>query len=145
MKTRIDSPVYLASTTIGCWRCNADMPAVAIIAPNVPEAEGEVCTLSDIRSLPSNLRSFIQKRFPSFRLKYSKTTQSEYYANTCPKCGMLSGDFYLHSEPGGPFFPTSEEEATHLTVVEIPLDGPVEVEAGLGMGTGDLILEHAKK
>jgi hypothetical protein len=121
------------------------MPAVAIIAPNVPEAEGEVCTLSDIRSLPGNLRSFIQKRFPSFRLKYSKTTQSEYYANICPKCGMLSGDFYLHSEPGGPFFPTSDEDAIHLTVVEIPLDGPVEVEASLGMGVGDLILEHAKK
>jgi hypothetical protein len=51
----------------------------------------------------------------------------------------------VHSEPGGPFFPTSEEEAIHLTVVEIPLDGPVEVEASLGMGAGDLILEHAKK
>ena len=116
MATRINPPVYLACAAIACWRCGAKMPAVAIIAPNVPDAQGESCILSDIGSLPGPMRMFIQKRFPSFRLKYSKTTESEYYANTCPKCGMLSGDFYLHSEPGGPFFPTSEEEAALLTV-----------------------------
>ena len=121
------------------------MPAVAIIAPNVPDAQGETCILSNIRSLPGPMRMFIQKRFPSFRLKYSKTTESEYYANTCPKCGMLSGDFYLHSEPGGPFFPTSEEEAALLTLEEIPMEGPDEVESGWGVGTADLILKHGKR
>lgn len=55
---------------------------------------------------------------------------------------MLSGDFFLHSEPGSPFFPESEEEAAHLTLVEIPMDGPIEVEAGFGMGVGEIILEH---
>lgn len=121
------------------------MPAVAIIAPNVPEAEGEPCTLSDVGSLPGPMRTFIQKRFPTFRLKYSKTTRSEYYASTCPNCGVLSGDFYLHSEPGAPFFPTTEEEAARLTVEEIPVASPVDVEAALGMGTAHLILENAKR
>ena len=121
------------------------MAAVAIIAPNVPDAEGQVCTLSDIRSLPGAVRGFIQRRFPTFRLKYSRTAQCEYYANTCPKCGVLSGDFYLHSEPGGPFFPTTENEASQLTIENIPLDGPVEIEAAFGAGTADLILKHGEK
>ncbi|MBN2495433.1 MAG: hypothetical protein JXR96_12635 [Deltaproteobacteria bacterium] len=121
------------------------MPALAIIAPNVPETEGTVCILSDIRSLPGKIRAFIQKRFPTFKLTYSRTTRSKYYANTCPKCRVLSGDFFLHSEPGGPFFPESEEEAAQLTLVEIPMDGPIEVEAGLGMGMGEIILKHARR
>ena len=96
----------------------------------------------ECRSLPGSVRCFIQKRFPSFRLRYSKTTRSEYYANTCPRCNVLAGDFYLHSEPGGPFFPTTEAEAGRLKVEEIPIAGPIEVEASFGVGCGELILEH---
>jgi hypothetical protein len=144
-KTQINPPLYLASTMISCWRCRADMPAVGLIAPNVPETENEVCILSDITELPASVLAFVQNRFPSFKWKFSKTTRSEYYANTCPKCGVLSGDFYLHSEPGGPFFPESEADAACLTVEQIPIEGQIEVVAGLGMGGGDLILEHGKK
>ncbi len=144
-KTTINPPLFLASTTIACWRCGADMPAVGLIAPKVPDNEDEVCILSDITELPPSVLAFVQKRFPTFKRKFSKTTRTEYYANTCPKCGILSGDFYLHSEPGGPFFPESEADAACLTVEQIPLEGPIEVEAGLGMGGGDLILEHGKK
>ena len=43
------------------------------------------------------------------------------------------------------FFPESEADATHLTVEQIPIDGPIEVVAGLGMGGGDMILEHGKR
>jgi len=121
------------------------MPAVGLIAPNVPDTEGEVCILADITDLPASVLSFVQKRFPSFRRTFSKTTRSAYLANACPTCGVLSGDFYLHAEPGGPFFPASAEDAASLTVEQIPLDGPIEVEAGLGMGVGDLILKHGKR
>ncbi|MBI4483196.1 MAG: hypothetical protein HY652_09925 [Acidobacteria bacterium] len=121
------------------------MPAVGLVASNVPEAQGEICILSDIRELPGSVLNFVRKRFPTFKLKFSKTTQSEYFANACPQCDVISGDFYLHAEPGGPFFPTTEEEARCLTVEPIPLRGSIEVHAGLGMGTGDLILKYGKK
>ena len=49
------------------------------------------------------------------------------------------------SEPGGPFFPESEADAAHLTVEQIQIGGPIEVVAGLGMGGGDMILEHGKR
>ena len=144
-KTRIYPPLFLASTTILCWRCRTTMPAVCLVAPKVPGTEAQVCTLSDVTELPLVVLAFIQKRFPSFKLKFSKTTRSEYYANTCPRCGILSGDFHLHSEPGAPFFPESEADAARLTIEQIPIDGPIEVVAGLGMGGGDMILEHGTR
>ncbi len=101
-KTRINPPLYLASTTISCWWCGAN-------------------------------------------LKFSKATQSEYYANTCSKCGVISGDFYLHSEPGAPFFPTTEDEARRLTLEAVPMHGSIEVQAGLAMGCGDLIMEYGNR
>ena len=146
-KTQINPPLYLASATISCWRCGADMPVICLVAPNVPgiETEGEVCILSKITELPTSLFEFMQKRFSTFKQTFSKTNQSEYYANTCHKCGTLSGDFHLHSEPGGPFFLESEEDAASLTIEQIPMEGPIEVEADIGMGSGDLILEHGKR
>ena len=142
---RIDPPLYVARTMISCWRCRAHMPAIALVAPNVPEADGEICILSQVEELPEVVLQFVRNRFPSFRLKYSKTVGSRYYANICPKCGVISGDFHLHSEPGAPFFPTTEEEAKHLTLEAVPLTGPISVSAGLGMGAWNLILEHARK
>ena len=142
---RIEPPLYLAHTMISCWRCGAKMPALALIAPNVAEAEGEVCILSEIEELPQVVFQFVGNRFPSFKLKYSKAVSSRYYANTCLTCGVISGDFYLHSEPGAPFFPTTEEEAKQLTLEAVPLAGSIRVRAGIGIGAGELILEHARK
>jgi hypothetical protein len=121
------------------------MPAIALIARNVPETEGEVCVLSNIRELPPTVLKWIRQRFPTFSLKFSKTTQSKYYANTCPKCDVLSGDFFLHGDIGAPFFPTTKEEAKHLSIETIPVSGSMTVRAGLGIGVGDLILRHARR
>lgn len=57
---------------------------------------------------------------------------------------MISGDFHHHSELSAPFFPTTKREGSRLTLEAVPLTGPIRVRAGIGMGTGDLILEHAK-
>jgi hypothetical protein len=142
---RIDPPLYLAHTRMSCWRCGADMPAIAMVAPNVAETEGEICVLSEVEELPESVLQFVRKRFPSFKLTYSKTLGLRYYANTCPRCGVIFGDFYLHSEPGAPFFPTTEDEAKELTLEPVPLTGSITVRSGLAMGVGDLILEHARK
>jgi hypothetical protein len=142
---RIDPPLYLAHTMVSCWRCGAKMTALALIAPNVAEAAGEICILSEIAELPKAVLQFVGTRFPSFALRYSKTAGSRYYVNTCPKCGVISGDFYLHSEPGAPFFPTTEEEAKQLTLEAIPLAGSIRVRAGIATGAGELILDNARK
>ena len=141
---KIRPPLYLIGKKILCWRCEAKMPAVALLAPHVADTEGNTCVLSDIYELPNEVLLFIKKRVPTFKLKYSKTVGQKYYANACPKCGVLSGDFFLHSEPGAPFFPIDNEAANTLYMTEIPLSHPVTVKASINMGTGDLILKHAK-
>jgi hypothetical protein len=87
------------------------MPVVAFLAPSVEGADDQVCVLSDVVALPKDLLGYVQKRVSTYQLSYSKTVQGKYDANLCPKYRMLSGDFFLHSEPGAPFFPTCAEEA----------------------------------
>lgn len=141
----IDPPLYLIGKMYSCWRCEARMPVVAILAPNVLGTEGEICVLSDITELPEVILVSIQRRVPTFKLTYSKTVEHKYFANTCPKCGMLRGDFYLHEEPGAPFFPTDEHEAASLYMTELPLPGRIHARASMSMGCGDLILNNARR
>ena len=43
-------------------------------------------------------------RPPTIQKRFSRTIREIYWANGCPRCGTLQGDFYLHAEPDGPFF-----------------------------------------
>ena len=99
------------------------MPVVAILGPNSEETDNQVCVLSDILGLPAEVLDYIQKRMPTFQFRNSRTVGGKYFANTCPHCGSLFGDFYLHSEAGAPFFPTDEKEAGLLYLREIPFKG----------------------
>ena len=121
------------------------MPVVAILAPQVLGTEGEICILSGITELPEALLAYIQGRVPTFKRQYSQTVGQTYFANTCPKCGVLSGDFYLHAEPGAPFFPTDAHEAASLYMTELPASGRMHARASISMGCGDLILQNARR
>ena len=141
----ISPPIYMVGMKIGCWMCGERMPVVAFLAATVEGADDQVVVLSDVVALPKDVLGYVQKRVPTYQLSYSKTVQGKYYANVCPKCRMLSGDFFLHSEPGAPFFPTCAEEAGLLYLAEIPVQGPVRIRAGFHVGTGRMILKHAKR
>ena len=142
---KIKPPLYLVGMKINCWKCGSRMPAVAIVASRIDGEADEVCTLCDITELPNDVLSFVQSRVPTFQLKYSKTVGGKYYANVCPKCHMLSGDFFLHSEPEAPFFPTDARQASRLYLTEIPAKDAVSVQASYHVGTGELMLEHATR
>jgi len=144
-KLKINPPLYLVGKKIFCWNCEEKMSAIALLAPNVGDAEGEICILSDIQELPKGVYFFIKNRVPSFKMKYSKMAGHRYLGNTCPKCGLLSGEFFLHAEPGGPFFPVNENDATSLYIREIPLTDAISVTASCSTGCGDLILKNAKR
>jgi hypothetical protein len=102
---KINPPLYLIGKKIHCWNCDNKMPAIALLAPNVDDSEGEIYILSDVQELPKDVYFFIKNRVPSFKMKYSKMAGYKYLGNNCPKCGLLSGEFFLHAEPGSPFFP----------------------------------------
>ena len=115
-KLKINPPLYLIGKKIHCWNCDNKMPAIALLAPNVDDSEGEIYILSDIQELPKDVYFFIKNRVPSFRMKYSKMAGHKYLGNTCPKCGLLSGEFFLHAEPGGPFFREDERNQIRITL-----------------------------
>ena len=71
-KLKINPPLYLIGKKIYCWNCNNKMPAIALLATNVDDTEGEICILSDIQELPKDVYFFIKNRVPSFKMKYSK-------------------------------------------------------------------------
>jgi hypothetical protein len=121
------------------------MPVVTILAPKVEGAAGEICILSEITELPDAVLAYIQGRVPTFKLKFSKTIEQKYFASTCPKCGVLSGDFHLHSEPGAPFFPIDKREAASLYMTQIPVAGRIYARASIDTDCGDLILKNAKR
>lgn len=121
------------------------MPVVAILAPKVEGTAGEICILSEITELPDAVLAYIQGRVPTFKLKFSKTVGQKYFASTCPKCGVLSGDFHLHSEPGAPFFPTDKREAASLYMTQILVLGRIHARASIDMDCGDLILKNARR
>lgn len=141
----IEPPLYLIGKMYSCWRCGGKMPVVALLAPKVEGARGEICVLSGITELPDDVLAYIQGRVPTFRLKFSQTVGQKYFANTCPWCGMLSGDFHLHCEPGAPFFPTEQDDAAALYMTEIPVSGRIRIQALCGVGCGELIMDNAQR
>jgi hypothetical protein len=42
----------------------------------------------------------------TIQYRFSRMAGGQYWANTCPYCKSIQGDFFLHSEPDGPFFST---------------------------------------
>jgi len=69
-----------------CWKCGEEILAFAWTDEGWPKAEP-----------PSPRPRTVQWRF-------SRTIGSSYWANTCPFCGAIQGDWFLHHEPEGPFF-----------------------------------------
>lgn len=47
--------------------------------------------------------------------RFSKTVGDKYWVNTCPYCHSIQGDFYLYSEPDGPFFALDCQEDSSLS------------------------------
>ena len=145
MKIKVSPPLYLIGMKVPCWRCNSRMPVVALLAPQVAGTDGQVCVLSNIEQLPQEILLLIQKKVPTFQFRSSLMAGSKYFANTCPNCHVIYGDFFLHSESGAPFFPESEEEAKSLYLTELPLSNSIEIQASPGIGVGELILRNGTR
>jgi hypothetical protein len=142
---QIHPPLYMIGKKIRCWRCESVLPVIALLAPKIVDTEEQVCVLTGITTIPDEVLKFIQSKVPTFKMRHSRKAGKTYYANTCPKCGVIYGDFFLQDEPGAPFFPEDEEAAKFLYIKEIPINGPIKMSAGLGFGLGETILANAKR
>ena len=148
------APLYLAHSVQPCWRCPKRVEVVALgllrFRDLSSEAEREAETgraynfegeggwmavpadtlrlLTHVAVLPAAALEAIQAHAPRYRLAVSRAA-GRYHMNHCHACGAHLGDFFMHSEPGGAFFPTSEEELARITFRELAIPGELAIRA----------------
>jgi hypothetical protein len=95
--------------------------------------------------VPDALCQYIQKLHPQYRKHYSYTAKTTYYANICCSCGANFGDFFLHNEPGGAFYPMIEEHAAQMKIAKLPFEEVYDFRCCRSLGHWQFIAEHATK
>jgi len=73
---------------INCWKCRKE-----ILVFSWPGHDDEVEPAFPPLQRPSTVQ-----------FRYSSAAGKKYWANICPYCHSLQGDFFLYMEPDGPFF-----------------------------------------
>ncbi len=142
---RLSPPLHLVCGETDCWKCGAVMPLVAILCKQAANSDHGPFVVAMTTELPHRLAGFIQQLYPTYRLTESNTAREKYYANNCPICDTISGDFYLHFIAGAPFFPTDAEEASQLSIQRIPFGEEFLIRGSCGSGAAALILEYAAR
>jgi len=87
IKTGIKIPnSFYRTSYYKCWKC-----------------EKEILVFAWPKNLSHKLAKDKQKP-KTIQYRYSKMAREKYWANTCPYCNALQGDFFLFSEPDSPLF-----------------------------------------
>ncbi|WP_416776505.1 DUF5710 domain-containing protein [Xenorhabdus budapestensis] len=127
---------YIAQTKSHCWKCHEQTTMTAFMLPaghktleedEDSEIEGQTYWLEHDRpafvfyidDIPSTVRNSLSHVTHFLSKDFSQTTQTKYWMNHCEKCGAKQGDFQMHCEPGGEFFPTTVAEAAVIQLHKI--------------------------
>lgn len=158
-KYAIHSPHYfIACSHTACWKCGEQTKVFAFILPEehqeyvFPEFEGEegywsryqaIGTMSNVIGLEISVWKRLQTFTQLYKPAYSRQAGGRYFMNHCEHCNATQGDFFMHSEPGGAFFPTTEAEAGRITVHAIA--EPFEGNGSMSYSSVDFLadMEHA--
>lgn len=156
----VRSPYYYVMESVSdCWKCKA---LTRVFSFKLPEEHEDFQYFEDeeeefaltrnlgewqsygLRSTVSNVHNLSprvvkkNRRFTEcFKLAYSKTAGARYFMNHCQHCGAKLGDFFMHSEPGGAFFPTSPAQANKMTLFSI--NERFDANCGLGYASDDFM------
>jgi hypothetical protein len=146
---KVCAPIYLLETFERCWKCNSFAKVFALACHKVEETGGfdetdNFVVLNSINTVPDLIVRVLRDVSPSLRFDYSKQANQKYVMNHC-SCGAKLGDFYMHHEPGGAFFPTDDREAALITMRTIVSDGSYEIDASYSACSDNLIWESAKR
>jgi predicted RNA-binding Zn-ribbon protein involved in translation (DUF1610 family) len=87
--TQVPIPeTYFRTAYNDCWKCGKEI--LIFVWPG---------DSMHSHKLPSGL-----ERPKTIQFRYSKMAGTKYWANTCPYCNSIQGDFFLYSEPDSPLF-----------------------------------------
>jgi hypothetical protein len=127
---------FIASSEQSCWKCGDRSPVYCLAMPegylsmeiqSDPDGEDDDAIvesvlaesgtfISNLSLVNGSVQRLLKERCPSYHLDFSQTTERRYFMNHCRHCGAKIGDFYMHDEPDGAFFPTTENEAKNITL-----------------------------
>lgn len=79
-----------------CWKCKREI--IVFAWPKI--------------GMHDNYAPKVQPPPKTVQYRFSKTAGNKYWVNSCPHCESIQGDFFLYSEPDGPFFAVNCEEDT---------------------------------
>lgn len=150
-ETELVPAVYAVESKTPCWRCDKQPRVVTIGAESfiargaTDEPVGpDLYLFSVIEYVPLELLEAMRRVNPGYRRRFSKTAGASYYMNHCA-CGAQLGDFYMHSEPGGAFFPTTPQAAQAIRLRRLKVQGRPPITGGPSMVHPNLVLEYAKR
>ncbi|MBH2977808.1 hypothetical protein I5R25_06070 [Serratia marcescens] len=132
-------PIYLVQSFEPCWRCRYFSQVYCL-------ADSRLNCFSYVEKVEDGLRYILGPNAPRYTLDFSKQTNSKYFMNHCEKCNAKIGDFYMHSEPGGAFFPVDEVDARNVIAYELKsITSPVSIIGTKGFVLPSLIYRFAKR
>lgn len=104
----VSSGAFIVLTLAKCWKCNRQTDFICIYCTRatIDGDHYDHINCSNLTAVDDTLKARLET-YPQFRLAYSQTMHSRYFANHCRWCDALQGDFFAHEEPGGAFFPLS--------------------------------------
>ena len=150
---QVHCPIYLLTSSEPCWKCGTPQSVNAVGTHGLHDGEDEVTEpgdkaelilLSNIVEMPFAVFKYVAQRNHRYMKRHSRTAGETYYANTC-ECGANFGDFYLYSEPGGAFFPDTDEAAQDIQIHTMPFTGSLKFDCSYSAGVGEYILRHARR
>ncbi len=150
---KVSSPIYLLRASETCWECGSRQEVIALatrhLSDCIPEAndlhgDDEPLILDNIIEMPQAILDYIRSIHPQYEKRPNKTAGFSYYVNTCP-CGAHFGDYVLHLDPHGAFWPENKEQAGRITIEELPFTGVFDFVCSYGIGLGVFIFENARR
>lgn len=145
---------YIVTSKNQCFKCHKETTVVGFGIENYYEItedtsfengkthwyySKEIHIASQLSPLPDKLLKFMNYKYNYFK-SYSKTTDSEYFANHCTNCNIIQGNFFLFEEVDSPFCIDSKEAAANLKLYKIPLHFDLILDAECGYGSEDYLI-----
>lgn len=132
---------YLLFSLNLCWKCGelSEVYAFVLNETTIQEnIEGQqMSNVIDFQPICSFVNHLSQQVFdaikpyaPFYKFDYTKKTDSYYWVNHCEHCNAALGDFYMHNEPEGAFFP--EDNAPYEYMKRIYFDTPFAADCTYG-------------
>ena len=139
---------YLLRSWRECYKCGNMADVFCLASSGLRDEEGRLRhgfhTFSNLVFVPEKLRIFLEKNADTYYPSYSKTAGIKYFLNHCD-CGAKLGDFFMHCEPRGAFFPTSIEEADKITMHWINAFEPLKIAADYHVQEPDFFHSGARR